>query len=102
MQQLATKSDLRRSQGESSFRLARGPLYRSLSHVGGYGDGVSTDAENSYRVPGNWTSFGRKGGNDIAPRRPGYGYRVSSSRLGGRDSCKLGQYGRVAALHRAL
>src|SRR5260370_1550608 len=83
MQQSATKSDLRRSRGESSFGLARGSLHRSLSHVGGYRDGVSTDAENSYRVPGNWTSFRREGGNDVAPRRRAYRNRIPSRRFRG-------------------
>src|SRR5437016_3586352 len=102
MQQSATKSDLRRSRGESRLAPAKGTLCRSLSHVGGYRDGVSADAENSYRVPGNWTSFGRAGGNDTAPRPPGYGDRVPSFRFGGRDPGKLGQYDRSAALHRAV
>src|SRR5690348_5869229 len=102
MQQSATKSDLRRSQGESRLAVARGTLCRSLSHVGGYRDGVSADAENSYRVPGNWTSFGRAGGNDIAPRRSGHGDRVPSFRFGGTDPGKLVQYDRIAALHRIV
>jgi hypothetical protein len=72
VQQSATKSDLRRSRSDVKFFFVGGPLPRSLSRDGGFGDGVSTDAEDVNRVPGDWTSLRTEGHDDTPSGPPGH------------------------------
>jgi len=81
---------------------ASGNVLRSLLHVGGYDDGVATDAQDGHRVQGRWAPFGAKNRNDDGSGRAGHGDRVSPYRRGGGDQGELGKYDRIAALYDAV